>query len=256
MTDESKTRQNWSAAGYGENARFVSDYGEVLFSLLDDKPNQRILDLGCGDGALAEKLVALGHNVTAVDQSPDFVEAAQAKGLNAFQMDGHALAFDQPFDCVFSNAALHWMLEPNRVIEGVSRSLVESGVFVGEMGGQNNVAAIVTALLASLEMEAGLDGRPLHPWYFPSPDGYAALLDAHGFKVEAIELIPRPTPLPTGISGWLETFANPFVADLDATARQAVLARAEALLEPSLMDENGNWTADYVRLRFKARKDH
>jgi hypothetical protein len=122
---------------------------------------------------------------------------------------------------------------------------------VGEFGGHGNVAAVVTALLAVLARR-GADGRAAHPWFFPTPDAYRARLEAHGFRVEAIELIPRPTPLPTGMEGWLETFAAPFLRALLEGERAAAAGEAVELLAPSLRDERGGWTADYVRLRFRA----
>jgi hypothetical protein len=79
------------------------------------------------------------------------------------------------------------------------------------------------------------------------------VLEANGFAVEAIAMIPRPTPLPTGLRGWLETFANSYVAGVDERARAEIFDAVEALLAPILRDDEGRWTADYVRLRFAAR---
>jgi SAM-dependent methyltransferase len=126
-------------------------------------------------------------------------------------MDGHALTFAHEFDAVFSNAALHWMrADPDAVIAGVARALRPGGRFVGEMGGHGNVAAIVVALTATLNRR-GLDGAAAIPWYFPDPDDYRQRLERQGFAVARIELLPRPTPLPTGMAPWLETFAEPFL---------------------------------------------
>jgi hypothetical protein len=91
-----------------------------------------------------------------------------------------------------------------------------------------------------------------HPWYFPTPTAYRKRLEAHGFRVETIELIPRPTPLPTGMPAWLDTFAEPLLKLLPGGERAAAKDEAVGLLAPSLRDEAGNWTADYVRLRFRA----
>ena len=125
------------------------------------------------------------------------------------------------------------------------------GRFVAECGGHTNVAAIVVAFTAVLSARGF---KVPTPWYFPSPESYADRLSAHGFAVESIALIPRPTPLPTGISGWLETFGGAFLDDVPAKEWKEVLSEVEALLRPCLYDEaSGRWTADYVRLRFKAR---
>lgn len=246
------TSQSWSAESYAKNARFVADLGLPVVEWLAPRPGERILDLGCGDGALTEALVETGAAVTGVDASDALLEAARARGLNVRPMDGHTLSFDREFDAVFSNAALHWMTRPQEVIAGVARALVPGGRFVGELGGHGNVAAITLALTVVMKRR-GCDGAALIPWFFPSPDEYAALLAEAGFTVERIELIPRPTPLPTGMAGWLGTFANPFVGGLAEADRQAALDEAVALLRPVLCDGRGRWSADYVRLRFAAR---
>ena len=167
-------------------------------------------------------------------------------------MDGAAIAFEAEFDAVFSNAALHWMRDPDLVIQGVRRALRPGGRFVGEFGGHGNVAAITVALVAVLERR-GADGRGAIPWYFPTPEAYAARLEAAGFAVESIALIPRPTPLPTDMAGWLETFGESFFVRLAPAERRAARDEVIELLRPCLCDEQGRWTADYVRLRFAAR---
>jgi SAM-dependent methyltransferase len=242
----------WDAERYATNARFVSDLGLPVVDLLAPLAGERILDLGCGDGALTETLAAMGARVVGVDGSPNMVAAAAASGLDARVMNGQALGFERAFDAVFSNAALHWMSEdPAAVIDGVARALVPGGRFVGEMGGHGNVAAIVTALLAVLARR-GIAGGPLIPWYFPTAEEYRALLEARGFAVSEIALFARPTTLPTGMEAWLATFAEGVLAWLPEAERRQANEEAAALLAPSLRDSRGHWTADYVRLRFRA----
>jgi SAM-dependent methyltransferase len=249
MQPESK--QRWSPEGYERNARFVSDLGAPLLALLDPQPGEVILDLGCGDGALTEKLVASGATVVGVDTSPEFVAAARARGLDVHLGDGNRLTFDDAFDAVFSNAALHWMHDHPAVLAGVFRALRPGGRFVAEFGGHGNVAAIGVALGAVLARR-GIAVTEVSPWIFPSAAAFGAQLEAAGFTVETIALHPRPTPLPTDMHGWLATFAGPFVAGLDAAERAAAVDETVELLRPALQDERGSWTADYVRLRFRA----
>jgi trans-aconitate methyltransferase len=249
---EQAPRQTWQPDRYAANARFVADLGAPVVALLAPRPGERILDLGCGDGALTEQLAAFGCTVIGVDAGPDMVAAAKRRGLEAYVADGQDLRFLAEFDAVFSNAALHWMRDADAVLQGVRRALKPGGRFVGEFGGHGNVAAITVALVAVLTRR-GVDGHAASPWYFPSAEAYAARLKAHGFAVEQVDLIPRPTPLPTDMAGWLDTFAESFLGRLPADQRGAARDEVLALLTPYLCDERGRWTADYVRLRFAAR---
>lgn len=246
--------QTWQAERYANNARFVADLGLPVLDLLAPKRGERILDLGCGDGALTAKLIETGAEVLGVDSAEDLLDAARKLGLSVQAMDGHKLTFDAEFDAVFSNAALHWMLDPDAVIAGVHRGLKPGGRFVGEFGGHGNVAACVVALMAVLNAR-GYDGPSRRLWFFPTPDEYAARLARHGFTVDSIELIPRPTPLLTGMRGWLDTFGENFFAVLPEAEREVAVDEVLALLAPVLRNEAGNWSADYVRLRFAAHRD-
>lgn len=240
----------WSA---GNGCGPVDAAVEVL-AWLDPRPGERILDLGCGDGRLARVIKARGAEVTGIDISPEMVATARRNGVDARLGDGHALAFDGAFDAVFSNAALHWMARPNAVISGVRRALRPGGRFVGELGGFGNLAAVRVALLA-LARRHGIDPGLADPWFFPHEESYARRLAAGGFHVERIVLVPAPTPLPeTGLRVWLKSLRGPFFDHIpEGPAREAALDEVITDLTP-LRDPNGRWVADYVRLRFAARR--
>ena len=238
----------WDPVGYNQNARFVSDLGEPVLQLLNPKSGETVLDLGCGDGELTLRLIDAGCHVIAVDSSPAMVESSLAKGINARMMDGQYLEFEGVFDAVFSNAALHWMTQPREVIAGVRRALKPAGRFVAEMGGQGNVISVLAALTKTRQ-HRGL--APVNPWYFPSVEEYRQLLEEAGFQVPVIQLIPRPTVLPGELRGWLETFAGAFLST-EGAEREEMIAEITEELAPTLRDDSGKWTVDYVRLRFMA----
>jgi SAM-dependent methyltransferase len=245
--------QTWDPDRYARNARFVADLGAPVVDLLAPRAGERILDLGCGDGVLTAKLAALGCQVVGVDASAPQIGAARKLGLDARVMNGEALDFDKEFDAVFSNAALHWMNDPARVIAGVHRALRPHGRFVGELGGHGCVAKIRKALVAALHRR-GIDGEAASPWYFPTDAEYAQHLSRGGFLVSYIALLPRPTPLPGDVTGWLETFAESFTTTLSPADRPSYIAEVREALRPEICDAAGKWTADYIRLRFAASK--
>jgi trans-aconitate methyltransferase len=243
--------QTWDPARYAQNARFVAELGAPVLELLAPQAGERILDLGCGDGALTVKLVERGCVVVGVDSSPEQVRAAQKLGLDARVVSGEELPFAGEFDAVFSNAALHWMKRADAVIAGVYRALGPGGRFVGELGGHGCVGQIRAALVAALARR-GVDGEVCVPWYFPTPGDYATRLEKAGFRVDSMALFPRPTPLPGAMVDWLETFGESFAGALPAESRRAYFLEVERALAPALRDAAGTWTADYVRLRFAA----
>jgi trans-aconitate methyltransferase len=255
METQGKPNQDWKADRYAQHAHFVPALGAPVLELLRPQAGERILDLGCGDGVLTEKIAASGAVVVGVDAAADMIAAAKRRGLDARAMEGGKLEFSAEFDAVFSNAALHWMKrDRDAVIAGVHRALKPGGRFVAEMGGHGCCAAITVAMVAVLERHGILDGAATIPWYFPTVDDYRARLERAGFKVEYIELIPRPTPLPTNMAGWIELFTQPFLNRLPPEQRPRAVEEAVEVLRPVLCDEQGRWTGDYIRLRFAARR--
>jgi SAM-dependent methyltransferase len=251
----------WSPADYAANAGFVPALGAAALELLAPRPGEAIVDIGCGDGILTRRIMAAGARVIGLDASEQMVAAARARGVDAFVADAQALGLDEQanrfgrFDAAFSNAALHWMLDPGAVASGVHRLLKPGSRFVGEMGGEGNIAALRRGIRDELKARS----YPIpdeDPQYYPGREEFVRLYERAGFVDIEARLIPRPTPLPSGVAGWVKTFRAGWldVARVPAEARDEVAAAIEARLRPVLLKPDGIWVADYVRLRFSMRR--
>ena len=245
--------QTWNPESYGKNGAFVHQLASGVVDWLAPQPGERILDIGSGDGQLTQRIASTGAQVSGVDASPHMAASARSLGLAVEVANAESLPHpDASFDAVFSNAALHWVRDHDAMLAGVHRVLRPGGRFVAEMGGHGNIAAIRVALIAVLERH-GFPGREDNVNYYPTPESYTRRLEKHGFRVERIALIPRPTPLGEGgMAAWLNTFRRGVLDTLPETLRPSVVDETVALLAQALRDEDGNWVADYVRLRFHA----
>lgn len=244
-------KQIWNAAQYRNHASFVPDLGTPVLQLLNPQPGECILDVGCGDGALTEKIATVAKDVIGIDSSESMVAEACQRGLNAILMSGDAISYEKQFDAVFTNAALHWIPDYDRVIKGVRMAIKDGGRFVGEFGGKGNIATLVKAMGEVVGRNPQM-GSFHNPWYFPSDMEYRERLEKHGFAVNYIELIPRPTLLEAGIREWLKIFANHVISGMPEYLEDQFLSETEELVRPMLFSEGNGWQADYVRIRFAA----
>ncbi|MBB6450861.1 trans-aconitate 2-methyltransferase [Geomicrobium halophilum] len=249
----------WDPTLYDNTAQYVLHYGEDVLHWLNAKEGETIIDLGCGTGHLTAKIAESGAKVTGLDNSEAMIHEAKTHYPNlTFNIaDGTDFEVDTLVDAVFSNAALHWMTDPQSVITSVSKALKPGGRFVGEMGAKENIATIIASINMAF-VEIGQEPMPaVFPWYFPSLAEYAALLEKNGFTVEQAAQFQRPTALnngPEGLKSWMKNFADPLLQPLSKEDQEFVLERTITYAEPALVDDD-TWFADYVRLRFVAVKD-
>jgi len=253
-SDDTETRrpaQDWDALRYQTQHSFVWKLGSSLIDLLDPHENEHILDLGCGTGELTQAIAVKGAIVIGIDADPQMISQAKRQFPSVdFQVgDARNFQLHKPVDAIFSNAALHWVPESERVVASIANALKPGGRFVAEFGGKGNVGAIAKYL-------DDATSPSLNPWYFPSISEYSSLLEKHGLEVTFAQLYDRPTPLnegEDGIRNWILMFGGSFLDGIPNEKREHLLNEADKELRPIL--HNGeHWVADYRRIRVVAKR--
>jgi trans-aconitate methyltransferase len=245
--------QNWDSSLYDDRHSFVWKSGASLIDILRPQARERILDLGCGTGHLTSKIAESGATVTGMDSSPPMVAQARQNfpAVKFVLADAANFHFDDPFDAVFSNAALHWIHDAEGVIRSVRAALRPGGRFVLEMGAKGNIARIRKAIEDVLTASGK---SPRSPWFFPSLAEYATLLEKHGFEVRTAQFFDRWPKLEhpeRGLREWLEMFAGSYFEGIPGAERDALVRVIEERLRLELF-RDGAWWADYRRLRVEA----
>lgn len=250
-------RTSWDTELYEAKHDFVWKFGAGVVELLDPKPGERILDLGCGTGHLTAKLAHSGAEVVGLDASLEMIGQARQNfpALSFIAGDAAEMTFQSEFDAVFSNAALHWMTAAQRVIERIAQALRPGGRLVAELGGKGNIAHILNAVLRVLPRFNDGAEIPASRTYFPSIPEYGALLEAAGLELRTAFLFDRPTPLDgeDGMDNWLRQFTAYYFETVPRARRDEAIAATIEALRPQLW-KNGQWSADYRRLRIVAVK--
>ena len=250
--------QQWNANLYDTKHKFVSSLATETVELLSPKVGERILDIGCGTGHLTQEIANCGAEVLGVDSAETMILQARQNypNLQFAVMDAINLEFTEEFDAVFSNAVLHWIKQPEKVIAGVWKSLKPGGRFVAEFGGKGNINSIQNALERAICQENSAFENLLNPNYFPSIAEYGSLLEKQGFELTFATLFDRLTPLDgeSGMVNWLKMFRNSVLAAFSEDTQAKILANVEEQLRTTLY-KNGTWFADYRRLRVVAIKN-
>lgn len=247
----------WDATLYDKQHHFVSDYGADVLQWLNPRPGEDILDVGCGTGQLAAQIAASGAEVFGIDGSADMIATAKANyGSIGFEVvDAAQLPYQALFDAIFSNATFHWIENQSALTEGLFNSLKPGGRLVAEFGGKGNVKSITDAITTAAE-QLGLANKVISNfWFFPSISVYTTLLESKGFEVEQVWLFDRPTKLngENGMHDWINQFAQQAFKNLTNEETNSLRNLAVEILKPNHF-KNGEWLADYKRLRVKAFK--
>ena len=247
MSPAVASTSKWDAADYARVGAFVAELGGAALDLLDPRPSERILDIGCGEGTLTRKIAERGAAVTGIDNSPEMVAAARSNGIDAHLLAVEDMQYSSEFDAAFSNATLHWVLAKEQAAGAIFRALKPGGRFAGEMGGEGNLAKLRLALDEELIARGYRPPTEASNWY-ASSEAFSEVYETAGFREVDARLIERPTPIEHGVAAWVKTFRKGW---LD---RAGVPAGERSEIGEAVAERVGSNIADYVRLRFIMRK--
>lgn len=244
----------WDAQGYTNQFDFVHRYGEDVLTLLDRPEGSFVVDLGCGNGALTEKLADRGYRVLGIDDSEVMIQTARElhPHLEFRRANGLTFTLPEKADAVFSNAVFHWIdgKDQKKLIANIAGQLKPGGALVCEFGGKGCAETVHSAL------EKNFSRRGLaypRTFYFPTIGEYAPILEEQGFRVEYAVLFDRPTPQKSenGLEDWIRMFVKtPFEGISDPVKEEIIRETTEELKDR--LYQNGRWIVDYVRIRIKA----
>lgn len=252
---ELKSNEGWSPHLYDEKHSFVCRLARDMIEALQPTGGMRVLDVGCGTGHLTHQIAECGAQVLGIDSSATMIKRAQLQfpSLEFRLQDEHHFKTEQPFDAIFSNAALHWIHTPNHVVECLSKALTQKGRLVVEFGGDGNISCLTQAIQNA---HTDLQGHQRnHPWYFPSIAEFTTILSEHGLETTHAKLTAQPTQLAgnEGRRDWVRMFGSHWLDHLAPSQHEPFLERIEENARPTLYDGQA-WHADYRRLRVVAIK--
>lgn len=246
----------WNAEKYTKDFEFVHQYGEAVLDLIDAPKESLVADLGCGNGALSEKIAQRGYRVIGIDASNEMIETARRLHPEILFEISDALEFQlsEKADVIFSNAVFHWIDadKQDQLVENISAQIKEGGYLVCEFGGKGCAEQVH----ASLEQIFKKHGKTYQrTFYFPTIGEYAQILERHDLYPEYAVLFDRPTEQKTenGLEDWIRMFDRKPFEGIDEKEKSEIIREAEQDLKPVLF-HNGKWYIYYVRIRIKARK--
>lgn len=247
----------WDAEKYKESFSFVHQYGEDVLNLIQtptEKEKPFAVDLGCGNGALTEKLTQKGYSVIGIDDSEEMLCIARKMYPDLHFQKGNAIDFELPqaADVIFSNAVFHWInaADQEKMAQNIFHRLKPGGQLVCEFGGKG-CAETVHSTLERLFVQRGYSYPRV--FYFPTIGEYASVLEKAGFRVEYACLFERPTPQKGehGLRDWIEMFVKKPFEGMDSTVKNHILSDVETELRDVLF-QDGRWIIDYMRIRIRA----
>ncbi len=261
-------KYKWNAQEYSQFSSSQQLWARETIAKLNLHPKEHILDIGCGDGKVTAEIALQVPNgsVTGVDNSESMIELAQIKypskiyfNLTFQLVDAKNLNFNEQFDAVVSNAALHWVDDHVKVLTGIYKSLIPGGRLLLQMGGKGNVEEVITVfneMITLPEWKEYFSGVKF-PYYFFSVNEYQDFVSHAGFKSANIKLVEKDMKHEgeEGMKGWIKTTWLPYTQRVPEKDRNNFINEAFKLYAKKFpADSDGTFHVTAKRLLVEARK--
>jgi trans-aconitate 2-methyltransferase len=259
---------SWNPKDYAKNSQNQFQWAKELIPKLKLQGNEALLDIGCGDGKITAEIakslpqgsvVGVDSNAGMIKLAKDTFPQESYPNLSFEVMDARKLIFQNQFDIAFSNAALHWIIDQQTMLNCVQRSLKPKGRVLFQMAGKGNAQAVLGVLdemLIEQPWSKFFDGFTF-PYAFLSPEKYRALLSEANLEPFRIELFPKEMRFgdAEGLAGWVRTTWLPFTERLPVELREDFVAEAVSrYLRKHPTDSDGVIRLGMMRLEVEARK--
>lgn len=250
----------WDPKFYSSNSSAQKNWGFELLAKLNFKGNERVLDVGCGDGKLGAEVAQIlpKGSVLGIDLSEDMISFARNNytqdkfpNLTFMQINADELTFDSEFDVVFSNAVLHWIKDPGNALKCFWESLKPGGIFLAQFGGKGNAADILKIADFMLESEkwSSYFRNFVFPFGFYGPEEYDKWLKEANFSVKRLEIISKDLALEgeKGLFAWIASTWHPYIQQVPSELKEDYINEVIAhFISNNPPDDKG-----YVHLQMK-----
>jgi trans-aconitate methyltransferase len=259
----------WNADDYAKNSAQQQSWARELISKLGLRGDERVLDIGCGDGKVTAELAAQvpRGSVVGLDSSSQMIEFARSAfapsiypNLSFVVGDAADLHFEHQFDVVFSNAALHWIYDHRPVLAGISRALRPDGRILLQMGGQGNaseILAVVESVARETEWKSYFENFGFR-YGFHGPVEYARWLREAGMHPQRVQLVPKDMVHAGAdrLAGWFRTTWMPYTQVIPTQHRDKFIAEVIArYVQSHPPDSAGQVHVKMVRLEVEAHAE-
>ncbi|MDF1744056.1 MAG: methyltransferase domain-containing protein [Gimesia sp.] len=261
-------KYSWNSTDYKQNSQAQQKWAVELLGKISLSGSEDVLDLGCGDGKVTAEIanLVIHGSVVGIDYSRPMIElakqhysATEYAHLSFLEMDATQLSFEERFDVVFSNAALHWVKNHKPVVEGMYRSLKSGGKILLQMGGQGNAAqilSVINGLQSQKEWQPYFENFEF-PYGFLGTEEYTSLLNEAGFSIKRVELIPKDMEQDGqhGLEGWIRTTWMPYTDQVPEEKREQFIRELSSnYIKKFPLDSEGKVHVAMVRIEVEAEK--